>query len=131
MVRARGKIDFHFPERVCFSLSGASLVPRQTARRRLLFFFLSLLPFRALPLSIRSSPPRRTETSTMFYFVAEISIVTEVFYVLSSVLPLLSPPLASTLFLDVLAKKRERYSVLLIILILALFPLVAVGALAV
>lgn len=28
----RGKIDFHFPGRVCLSLNGASLVSRQTAQ---------------------------------------------------------------------------------------------------
>jgi len=63
----------------CLPLNGASLVPRQIAQWLLFsprFFVPSLYPF--VPLC-------STKVSTMFYFVAEISIVTEVFYVLFSI----------------------------------------------
>lgn len=71
-----------------FPFSGARLPPAQRSlissspNSTVVAFFFS----RTLPLSIRSTPAS-IETSTMFYFAAEISIVTEVFYVLSSVLP--------------------------------------------
>lgn len=113
----RGKIDFHFPGRVCLSLNGASLVPRQTAQW--LFFFSS---FRTLLLSTCSTLSHRNVHHVLFrsrdqHCCASVLRTCRLLSPVSAA----SPPVSR-----ILAETRFRSFLIILIIFITLFRIFAI-----